>query len=342
MPLRLVQIVIPEGCEAEADELMEVVVPVGRWPLGQPSGGEMIQFVVQADEAEPLMDRFTERFEGHDDFRVVLSSVEALVPKPEKRREGDPPPHSGEEKKAPSRVSREELHADAMDSSKLTGVFLAMVAASTVVAAVGVLRDDVAVIIGAMVIAPLLGPNVALAMAATLADARLARQAILTNLAGVAVALGISAAVGALVTVDPTVSAIASRTRPSTSDVVLALAAGTAGAMAFTSGFPQAVIGVMVAVALLPPLVILGLLLGAGAPALALGAFLLVAINVISVNLAGVATFLARGLRPAGWWEAEQAKTAVRWAVATWTVLLMVLGAVLWVAHGQGFGPFGN
>ena len=164
----------------------------------------------------------------------------------------------------------------------------------------------------------------------------------LTNLAGAAVVLGISAAVGALVTVDSSVHAIASRTRPGTSDVVLALAAGTAGAMAFTSGFPQAVIGVMVAVALLPPLVILGLLVGAGKPALAVGALLLVAINVIAVNLAGIATFLARGLRPADGWEADQAKTAVRWAVATWTVLLVVLGTVLWVARGQGFGPFGS
>lgn len=227
-----------------------------------------------------------------------------------------------------------------MDSAALGPVYLAMVAASTVVAAVGVIRNDVAVIIGAMVIAPLLGPNMALALAAALADTALARRAAVTNLAGITLAMAISAGVGLLVPVDATVEAIASRTRPATSDMVLALAAGVAGSLAFTSGFPQAVIGVMVAVALLPPLVIFGLLLGAGMPTLAVGAFLLLSLNVISVNLAGVATFLVGGVRPAGWWDAKRARTSGRWAALIWGGLLAALAVVLWVARSQGFGPF--
>lgn len=340
MPLRLIQITVPPERSADVDGILENAVPVGRWKLTAPDGGELIQFVLPVERVEALMDRFSDEFDGDESFRVTLLAVEAALPEPDENDDEDEA--DDEASSGPERVSRVELMADAMESARLTPVFLAMVAASTVVAVVGVLRDDVAVIIGAMVIAPLLGPNVALALAATLADADLARRAIVTNLAGVACALLIAVAAGALLTVDPTVEAIATRTRPSVSDMALALAAGTAGTLAFSSGLPQAVIGVMVAVALLPPLVIFGLLLGAGLPGYAAGAFILVALNVVCLNLAGVGTFLARGVRPAGWWEAEKARKSVRWAVLTWTVLLLGLAVILWLARRQGLGPFSS
>lgn len=341
MPLRLIQIVLPERGLAEADALVDDDVPIGRWPTDRPEGGEVVQFVVEADRAEPLIDRFTNRFDGDEGFQITLLSVDAALPSPADS-EGDGPKGNEDDQKAPGRVSREELHADAMDSARLSGVFLAMVTASTIVAAIGILRDDIAAIIGAMVIAPLLGPNVSLALAVTLADRDLARRAALTNAAGIGLALALSIGIGFLASVDPSVGSIAARTAPSGYDMILALAAGSAGAIAFTSGLPQAVVGVMVAVALLPPLVIVGLLLGAGMPALAAGAFLLLAINIICVNLAGVGTFLARGLRPAGWREAKEAKTAVRWAIGTWVALLLVLAGVLWIARTRGIGPFAD
>jgi uncharacterized hydrophobic protein (TIGR00271 family) len=113
-----------------------------------------------------------------------------------------------------------------------------------------------------MVIAPLLGPNVALSLATTLGDGDLARTALKTNAVGIGLALALSVCLGLILAVDPNIHEIASRTEVSLSDVVLALVAGGAGALAFTSGVPAALVGVMVAVALLPPLVTCGLLLG--------------------------------------------------------------------------------
>jgi uncharacterized membrane protein len=85
----------------------------------------------------------------------------------------------------------------------------------------------------------------------------------------------------------------------------------------------------MVAVALLPPLITLGILIGAGHWDMALGALLLLLINLICINLAGVMTFLARGIRPLTWWEADRAKKATRKAIAIWTFLLLMLGVVI-------------
>jgi uncharacterized hydrophobic protein (TIGR00341 family) len=143
---------------------------------------------------------------------------------------------------------------------------------------------------------------VALALATTLADTGLARKALKANLVGLGTAVVFAVLVGMFFRVDPGVPAIASRTHLNLADIVLALAAGSAGTFAFTSGLPGAVIGVMVAVALMPPLVAFGMLLGAGETSPALGALLLTAANVICVNLAGVATFLVQGVGPLRWW----------------------------------------
>ncbi|GEM_PF-860880 len=75
-------------------------------------------------------------------------------------------------------------------------------------------------------------------------------------------------------------------------DIAIALASGSAGVLAFTTRASSILIGVMVAVALLPPLVAFGLLLGAGHELLAFGALLLLFVNIICINLAGVVTFL--------------------------------------------------
>jgi len=195
--------------------------------------------------------------------------------------------------------------------------------------AIGLLKENVAAIIGAMVIAPLLGPNVALSLATTLGDTDLARRALKANLVGLLVALLMAAATGVVFHVDTDLVEIKSRTVVSIGDIALALAAGSAGALWFSSRTTRSLIGVMVAVALLPPLVVFGMLLGSGDFHLARGALLLLLTNIIGINLSGVVVFLAQGIRPLKWWEAEKAKRATRRAILLWTVLLLGLVAVI-------------
>jgi len=136
---------------------------------------------------------------------------------------------------------------------------------------------------------------------------------------------------GFFLTVDPASHEIQTRTIVSYADIILALASGIAGALAFTSGLPSALIGVIVAVALIPPLVVFGLLLGSGFITQSLGAFLLLVINMICVNIAGVFTFLVKGLQPINWWEGPKAQKATRYAIFIWTALLFLLIYLLFV-----------
>lgn len=335
--LRLMEIVAPEE---RADDLRAVLDEeeqlLGVWSEALEDDLVRTRVLLPWDRTEPVSDALSGRLSGDDRFRLMLFAVEATVPRIEEAEadEKEGGDQGQEEVEAgPARVSREELYADLQEGADLSTVYLVTVALSTLVAALGLVRGDIAVIIGAMVIAPLLGPNVALALAATLGDGVLARRSLRTIAAGVATALAVSVVLGVLLTVDVTVPEMASRTDAGFSDLALALAAGTAGALAFTTGIPTALIGVMVAVALLPPLVTTGLLLGDGQFGPALGAGLLVLLNVACINLAGIGTFLAQRVRPRTWWEEEQAKRAARVAVGFWVALVALLAgaiALIW------------
>lgn len=333
MAKRLVQVFLPSGDQEELDGILRDYQVLGRWQHDDGSGREVIQVLCSAEKCEPLLDQFQLRYRHVPGFGCLMLAVEAVIPREEEAGKSEPgaPEGAGAPKGPPplARVSREELTSKIGEGIVLSRTFFAMTFLSAIVAAVGLLRDDLAVIIGAMVIAPLLSPNVALALSVTLGDVVLLRRALWTNLAGVSVALALSVLIGALFGGGEPSPMLMARTRVGASDVVLSLASGAAGCFAFTSGAPAALIGVMVAVALMPPLVSCGIFLGAGRLELAAAAFLLLAANVICLNLAGVATFIFQGVRPRTWWEAEKASRATRTAFALWGVLFLLLVAVV-------------
>lgn len=333
MPLRLMEVFIPGPGEHKVTDLIDEEKILSFWQDRPSESGSLVKMVLSVEQTEKVLDRLEQKFGGKDGFRVVLLPIEATLPRIEENTpEGSEAEGGGEREEAekePLRISREELYSDIVDSTKSTGTFVAMVLLSAIVAAVGLMQDNVAIVIGAMVIAPLLGPNVALALATTLGDFKLGLNALKTGLLGFALALGLAVSVGYLLPVDPSITQIATRTRVDLSDIVLALASGIAGVLAFTSGASISLIGVMVAVALMPPLIAFGLLTGSGNLTEAFGAWLLLVTNLICVNLAGVTTFLVQGIRPRKWWEADKAKRATRIAITLWSVLLAILVAVI-------------
>lgn len=282
-----------------------------------------LRVLVDQDEAEAVMDDLEGHLGKSKDFRVVVVEVEATLPRdPEAEKASDPHWRP--------RISREELYDDLRRGVNLDVVFIALAVLSAVVATLGLIRDSVAVVIGAMVIAPLLGPNMALSLATTLADPALAKRALKTGISGIGLSFAVAWGLGALLDVDPSGSQIAARTDVDFFDLGIAFAAGMAGALAVTTGLPAGVLGVMVAVALLPPLMVAGLLFGSGDWSEGTRAIALLGMNLIAINLAGVGTFLAQGIRPHRWWEAKRARMATIWAIATWSALLVALSVSIW------------
>jgi hypothetical protein len=167
--LRLLEVIVPDQPLEGVLVLLQDVNVVQVWTAGPPEAPGLVRILLDAHEAEQLSDRLVRRYGSLKDFRLILLPVVATQPAVEK-------PSAEEVTVGPRRISREELYEHLAQASRLTGVYVVMVALSTVVAAVGLLRGDVAIIIGAIVIAQLQGPNVALSLACTLGDPVLARR----------------------------------------------------------------------------------------------------------------------------------------------------------------------
>ncbi len=324
MAMRMIEVFLPaQQADQASRSLRESDFDIhDLWTEPLDGDRKLLRVLVSAGRTQAIVDELEERFHWLEDFRVVLLSAEATLPRPEEEDGAETP--SG-----PTGLNREELYATALGMARLNPVFIAMVVLSTVVAAVGLVRDSAVIVLSAMVIAPLLGPATALSLATTLGDRRLARTALKSGSVGLLLALGLSCLLGLGLAVDTGLTEIDSRTQVGPGDFVLALAAGAAGALSMTSGASSALIGVMVAVALLPPAVVTGLLVGSGEMSRAVLALELVATNLVCLVLAAITVFLVRGIRPATWWEKEKARRATVRALIAGGVLMIVLAALI-------------
>ncbi|RYU59317.1 TIGR00341 family protein [Methylolobus aquaticus] len=288
-------------------------------PVG-PDGLRTTRLLVGDDELQFVLDALQSALGAQPGARIVVLAVETILPQPDeaKRRKEDA-----------AIAAREALYESVERSAQLDLNFLMLVILSTVVAAIGLIEDNVAVVIGAMVIAPLLGPNLALSLATALGDTVLMHKAVRTLIVGIAVAVALAAGVGMLWP-EPTASReLLSRTESGVDAVVLALASGTAAALSLTTGLSSVLMGVMVAVALLPPAATLGIMLGDGNLAAAMGAGLLLLINIVCVNLASKLVFYLKGIHPRTWVAKESARRAMRVYVIGWIVTLVILVMII-------------
>ena len=178
--------------------------------------------------------------------------------------------------------------------------FTVLLFLSTVIAANGVIEDSTATVIGAMIIAPLMTPILATTAALVMGNGPRAWRSLLLVIAGALGVVAVATVLGALevhVVDFKTNSQITGRVAPRALDLVVALAAGTAGAFATSrDDVADSLPGVAVSIALVPPLCVMGISLSAAAWLDAWGALLLFLTNFLSILFAGGAVFTILGL----------------------------------------------
>ena len=179
--------------------------------------------------------------------------------------------------------------------------FNALMALSVAIATLGIIADSTPVVIGAMLVAPLMSPVLGVSAAVVMGwPGRVMRQSIMLIL-GATLAVGLAAAISQVVpgSMDPLPRELIARTSPNLLDLGIALAAGAAGAYGLARRqASDALPGVAVAVALVPPLAVVGMALQLAEWQLALGAFFLFLVNVVGIVGSGAITFIAAGLVP--------------------------------------------
>ena len=212
--------------------------------------------------------------------------------------------------------------------------FGALISLSTLIAALGLVRDSGAVVIGAMLVAPLMTPLVAMGFALVQGNLKLIRSALRSVSWGFAIALLIGASIGLMLRLFAPGLEIseqmADRGSPNFLDLVVALASGVAAAYAM--GRPNlisALPGVAIAAALVPPIATSGLALTMGDLTLAGGASLLFFTNIVAIVLGTAITFWCVGIstrisegRPAQIWP--------RYWLIGFVVLSILLTLEMW------------
>ncbi len=197
-----------------------------------------------------------------------------------------------------SRAERDEVYVRIRENAKPDLDYFVLITLSAAIAALGLVLNSPAVVIGAMLVAPLMSPIVATGMSLILGDARFLRFAAGSALRGAVVAIFVGVLIG-LMPGDNLTSEVLARTAPNILDLGVALFSGLAGAFALSYWQAAGALpGVAIAAALVPPLASVGIAFAEGEWELGLGALLLFLTNYVTIAVASAFVFAVFGFRP--------------------------------------------
>jgi uncharacterized hydrophobic protein (TIGR00271 family) len=225
-------------------------------------------------------------------------------------------------------AARAIVRESVAESSVFDGPYAMMNMLATIVASYGLLSNSPAVVIGAMIIAMLLGPISGVGMALVDGDNSLLRKALLSLFGGLLVVAGTAFCIGLIHREIPATEEMMARTAPTLMDLMIALGGGAAGAFAVSSQrLSVAFVGVAIATALVPPLATCSMFLARGEFGLAGGAFLLTFTNIVAIQFASSVVFLASGYNKIAKSGALHSEALLRNGVSIVTII--ALGALL-------------
>ncbi len=299
---------------SRAPSALGVMDEEGLHPLVLRSGAEQLYLVVPVDtaEADHLL-TLLKPVLGAEDWMALDTPAWTF------------PDDDAEEKEEPTPA--EELEQALFRSSKLSGGFVFLVLASTTIAFAGMVRDDAVLVLASMIIAPLMSPIMALGFGLLWRDKRMLSQAGATALAGAGAAWLSAWLLARLFTtfiqINPGGQLLA-RSAPNLFDLVLALVTGAVAAYSFIRGQGQTLVGVMVAIALLPPLVASGVFSAISWPGPATGALYLSLVNAVALLFTAAVGYAVRFRLSLG---------------RLWSLLLLLvlLALLLWWSSHAGY-----
>jgi uncharacterized hydrophobic protein (TIGR00341 family) len=318
MALRLIEITVSAGC---ADTVAAVadnatVLQIATLPTAD-KDIVLIRLLTRAQGRQQLMDALHRSLGGTKNWRISLIPVDSSEPEAPASVEDE-----AREKQERTNQTREELFRGVSASAAPTADFFLMTALAAIVAAAGLIGDNAAVVIGAMVIAPLLGPNIALALGAALGSHKLIQRGALSLISGIALAIVLGFVLAYALGAHALTHELLLRIVVGPTSALLALASGAAAALSITEGASMSLVGVMVAVALLPPAVTVGITAALHDMRDMANAFGLLLVNVAAVILAAQAVFFYRGIRPKTWLEQRVAGQSTILSIVIWLGLL--------------------
>ncbi|MBP2201179.1 putative hydrophobic protein (TIGR00341 family) [Methanococcus voltae] len=335
MKLRLIECYVPKGIFAGlessvSEKSLEQII----WSsVNEERNQTVIKILTTLSYAEVITDELSTAY-GGSNYRMFTLSPTSVVPpikeeELEKEKE-DAGIEKKEEEKLVERFTRGEILSKMQDFSTISKESVLMLILSAIVASIGLWKNDVAIIIASMIIAPLLGPNIALSFSVSVVDVELAKKSLKNLILGISLVLVFSIFLGNIIPISPEYPQIASRMDLGFYNIIIALSAGIIGTLSvLICGISSSVVGVMIAIALIPPLVAFGLMVGSGYYIESLPIGILFVTNIVAVNFCSVLLFFVYGVTPYKWWEKEKAKKFTIVTLIFWLLALLFMAIVI-------------
>jgi len=315
--MKQIQVTLPsKDAEELAKGLTEVVSP-SQINLIKGETSSLLLITVFSNRTGFVMDYLDDAGIGRVKGRITITEIEATIPRARPRKQD----------KFLRRISIEELEQNVSSLVKIDFNYISFVVLSSVIAAMGLVTDNNITLIASMIVAPLMGPIVAMAFGAVTSNQKILKGGAFAELIGMLISILIGFIIGLVYNFSQTEPStfIIVRGEPNIVDLIIAIASGLTAGICFVSGTSLALVGVAAAAALLPVVVNVGIALGMFEWRLALGSLVLFITNVVSVHLGCMIIFWIRKVEPSKAVKRVKAKKSLRTQLLAFGIILLVV-----------------
>ncbi|MBM7587470.1 putative hydrophobic protein (TIGR00341 family) [Bacillus pakistanensis] len=317
MELQLIDIYSPNDFEY-LNILLQEFPHISYWKSNVKENESWVRILVEKEDSERILNYLEKVSHENRGFQAMLSSIKAYVPSEynennQKNKEAEM-----------ERASKHELYSIVHSSGEINASFTWFTIFAAIVATVGIIQNSPGLVIGANVIDPSIGPILGISFASILGDQKLARQSILTSLFGLSIPFMISVLFGFYFDLPVNSNEFISQTSVQIIDIVVAIAAGAAGALSFVKRSQGQLVGVMVSLTVLPPTVVLGMMIGAGNWQGVITPLLLLLININAIFLSAILVFWLSGIKPINWRDIEEANISRKYSLAFTSIFAII------------------
>ncbi|MFW6007521.1 MAG: TIGR00341 family protein [Halanaerobiales bacterium] len=298
--MQVVHATLKSGEGKEAVDLLDTLgIDIEDYKLIESDTGDLLIINLLYGDTDVLLDNLTTAFdfEEDEDRSLVIFTPDTVIPRDKKKEE-----------KETFHSTRESLITYANNNSQVNIEFIILIIVSSIIATLGLILDNVAIIVGSMVIAPMLGPILGITVGIVLGDSQLIKQAISTEIIGTVVAILVGSIIGIIIPDIEITNSIEIRTLPTMADLLIALSAGAASAYSLMKGKLTSLVGVMVAASLIPVTGTIGIGISMRSSNIIIGGLLLLGGNFLGLILSNIIVLYLEGLRPQIWYKYKAQK----------------------------------
>lgn len=307
MGYKIIEILVKDDVNEAIDKILAKKEIITYWKIANCDNRMKCSMIVEEKNVEILIDSIAKALHLNDEIDnysdvvdvMILSPVEGFLPKIKDNED-----KKKKNKKVINRISTEEMYDNIVDDTKISQNFILNIILSSIVCSVGIIKEDISILIAASAIAPFLGSILGYSFGISIGDKDVIKNSVRTLFTGVLISLLIGTIIGFLWNRLPNTYAIEigknlfKEVEFTHYTFVLALASGISASLAITSGLSTLMASFMVAVSILPNITISGIILGNGLYKIFVSSFMLLSINLICIIFSSQITFEFKKLKP--------------------------------------------